>query len=172
MATCGKRKAMRMLLPTVLLATRITGAAWRVCQCSPHLARRMILPQAPALQGWDPTSPPTIPPHPLFGKTFNCEGACCGWIKNGLRLSEVPSAPAALQRGPSRMKLVRSRTGIDPYMRVSSRLSRATKVRKTPVDASVGPGAMSGAVVGKMTLSCVRFGISQDSYPVNGRKTP
>ena len=52
---------------------------------------------------------------PIFGKTFNSEGACCGWIKSGLRLSEVPSPPAALQLGPSRMKLVRSRTGIDPY---------------------------------------------------------
>jgi len=52
---------------------------------------------------------------PIFGKTFNSEGACYGWIKSGFRLSEVPSPPATLQLGPSRMKLVRSRTGIDPY---------------------------------------------------------
>jgi len=51
---------------------------------------------------------------PIFGKTFNSEGACCGWIKSGLRLSEVPSPPAALQLGPSH-EIGSERTGIDPY---------------------------------------------------------
>jgi len=51
---------------------------------------------------------------------------------------------------------------------VSSRLYRAKKVRKTRMRAYGRPGATSGAVVDKMTLSCVRFGISQDSYPVMG----